>query len=49
MDAIGGQHVKWSEPGSERQRTNVFPHAWKIDPKDKHIYKIKHDYIQSHM
>jgi hypothetical protein len=22
---------------------------WKIDPKDKHIHKNKHDHIQTHM
>jgi hypothetical protein len=32
-------HVKWSKPGSERQRPHEFCHTWKIEPKDKHIHK----------
>jgi hypothetical protein len=38
--------VKRSKPGSERQSLHVFPHMWKIDPKDKHIHKYC-VYIQS--
>jgi hypothetical protein len=30
-DAIGGHHVKWSKPGSERQSFHVFSHKWEID------------------
>jgi hypothetical protein len=48
MDAIWG-HVMWSKPGSETQRSHVFFHMWKIEPKDKHIHKTKHDYIQTYM
>jgi hypothetical protein len=46
---MGGHHIKWSKPGSERQKLRIFSHTWKIDPKDKHIHKHKHDYIQTHM
>jgi hypothetical protein len=46
MDAIGGHHVKGGKPGSERQKACVFSHMWKIDPKDKHTCKNKHDRIQ---
>jgi hypothetical protein len=36
---------KWMElettmPGSERQRSHVFSHIWKADPKVKHIHKL---------
>jgi hypothetical protein len=31
MDAIGGHHVKWSKPGSERQMLHVFSHIWEIN------------------
>jgi hypothetical protein len=48
MDTIGG-HVKWSKPGSEKQRLHVFLHMWKIDPKDKHIHKNEHEHIQTFM
>jgi hypothetical protein len=34
-----------SKPGSERQSLHVFSHMWKIDPKDKCIYKKKHIHI----
>jgi hypothetical protein len=37
----------WSKPGSETQRPHDFSYTWKIDPKDKHIYKNKHDHIQT--
>jgi hypothetical protein len=40
MDAIAG---------SERLSPHVFFHMWKIDPKDKHIQKTKHDHIQTQM
>jgi hypothetical protein len=49
MNAIGGHHVKWSKPGSERKRPHVFSHTWKVDPKDKHIHKNKHDHTQTHI
>jgi hypothetical protein len=26
-----------------------FSHMWKIDPKDKHIHKNKHDHLQTHV
>jgi hypothetical protein len=35
MDIIGGHYVKWSKPGSERQRLHVFSHKWKIIQKTK--------------
>jgi hypothetical protein len=35
-------HVKCSNPGSERQKSYVFSHMWKIDPKDNLIPKYKH-------
>jgi hypothetical protein len=28
---------------------HVFSRMWKIDSKDKHIHKIKHGYVQTHM
>jgi hypothetical protein len=28
---------------------HVFSHMWKIDPKDKHLHKTKHDHIQTQM
>jgi hypothetical protein len=31
MGVIGGHHVKWSKPGSERQSYHVFSPTWKID------------------
>jgi hypothetical protein len=40
---------KLSKPGSERQRPHVFSYMWKIDPKDKHILKNKHDHIQTYI
>jgi hypothetical protein len=49
MDAIGGYHVKSCKLGSERQRLHVLSQKWKIDPKEKHIYKNKHDNVQTHM
>jgi hypothetical protein len=49
MDTIGGHHVKQSKTGSERKRSYVFCHMWKIDPKDKHMPKNKHDHIQTQM
>jgi hypothetical protein len=33
----------------QKNRSHVFSHMWKIDPKDKHIHKNKHDHIQTHM
>jgi hypothetical protein len=38
-----------SKPGSERQRLHVFSHMRKIDPKNKHIHKTKHDHIPTQM
>jgi hypothetical protein len=29
------------KPGSGRHRSHVLFHMWKMDPKDKHIYKEK--------
>jgi hypothetical protein len=26
---------------------HVFSHTWKMDPKDKHIHKNKHDHTQT--
>jgi hypothetical protein len=49
MDTTGGHNVKWSKPGSETQRPHVFSNIWKIDPKDKHIHKNKHDHTQTEM
>jgi hypothetical protein len=49
MDVIGGHHVKWSKPGSDRQRPHVFCCMWKIDPKDKHIHNNRHDHTQTYM
>jgi hypothetical protein len=49
MDAIGELHVKCGKLGSERQRPHIFLHMWKIDPKDKHIHRNKHEHIQTHM
>jgi hypothetical protein len=49
MDAIGGHNVKCNKPGSERQRPHASFHMWKINAKDKHIHKNKHNYIQAHM
>jgi hypothetical protein len=34
---------------SQAQRLHVFSHMWKTNPKDKHIYKNKHDHIQIQM
>jgi hypothetical protein len=47
MDGTGVHQVKKSRPGLERQRSHVFSHMWKTDPKDKcmHIYKQDHLYI----
>jgi hypothetical protein len=42
MDRTGDRYVKWSKPGSERQK---FSHIWKIVPKDKCIHKYKDDYV----
>jgi hypothetical protein len=46
MDAVEAHQAK---PGSETQMQHVFSHMLKIDPKDKHIHKNKHDHIQTHM
>jgi hypothetical protein len=43
MDGTGAHHVKLGKPDSERQRSYVFFHMWKIDPNDKCIHKHKHD------
>jgi hypothetical protein len=48
MSAIGRHHVKWSEPGAERQKMHVFSQMWKIDARDKQIHKNKHGHIQTH-
>jgi hypothetical protein len=48
MDAIGGHDVKWSKPGSETQKSHIFSHMWKTDPKIN-IHKNKHDHIQTYM
>jgi hypothetical protein len=47
MDAIGGHQVKWSRSGPETQRPHVSSYMWKIDPKDKHIHRKKHDHTQT--
>jgi hypothetical protein len=36
-DGIREHHVK---PGSEDQRSHVFPHMWKLDLKDKCIPNV---------
>jgi hypothetical protein len=46
MDATGDYHVNRSKLGSERQKSHVFSHMWKIDPKDKCIHKYKHDHLE---
>jgi hypothetical protein len=38
--------VSWAQ---ERQKTYVFSHMEKIDPKDKYINKNKHDHVQIYM
>jgi hypothetical protein len=45
MNETEGYHVKQSKPTSERQRSHIFSHMWKMDPKDKCIHKYKHDQI----
>jgi hypothetical protein len=37
MDGIG-TYVKWSKPGSERQRPHVFYYMGKTDTKDEHTH-----------
>jgi hypothetical protein len=32
---------------TQKEKSHVFTHMWKIDPKDKHIHKNKHDHIQT--
>jgi hypothetical protein len=34
---------------TQKEKDHMFSLAWKIDPKDKHIHKNKHDHIQIHM
>jgi hypothetical protein len=34
---------------AQKDKGHMFSHMWKIDPKDKHIQKNKHDHIQTHM
>jgi hypothetical protein len=34
---------------SQTQIDKVFSHTWKIDSKNKHIHKNKHDHIQTRM
>jgi hypothetical protein len=34
---------------AQKQKLHVFPCTWKIDAKDKHVHKNKHDHIQTHM
>jgi hypothetical protein len=48
MDGTGDHHVKQSKQGSEIQRLHVFSHMSKIDLKDKHIHKYKHNGTQTH-
>jgi hypothetical protein len=42
-------HVKWSKLGSERQKSCVFSHMWKVDPNDKNTqmqaWSYTHTYI----
>jgi hypothetical protein len=45
MDGTEAHHIKPSKPSSERQRSHVFFHMWKLDLKDKHIHKYIHDHI----
>jgi hypothetical protein len=50
MDAIGMIVLsEVSQPGSGRQRTHVFSHMCRTDPKEKQIHKFKHDDIQTHV
>jgi hypothetical protein len=37
------------KPSSEKQRPHIFCQMWKIDSKDKHIHKNKHDHIQTYV
>jgi hypothetical protein len=46
MDAIGGHQVKRDKSGSKTQKTPVFSHTWKIDPKIN-IHKNKYDLMQT--
>jgi hypothetical protein len=43
------EEIMLSKPGSETQRPRVFSHIWKLDLKDKHIHKNRHDQIQTQM
>jgi hypothetical protein len=43
MDGTEDYHVRQSKPGSERQRSHVFSHMWKLDLKNKCIYKCVYD------
>jgi hypothetical protein len=47
MNTIRGHYVKCIKPGSERQRLNVFSYTWKIDTKNNHLHKNKHDHVQT--
>jgi hypothetical protein len=33
----------------EKDKGHVVSYMWKIDPKDKHIHKNKHNHIQIYM
>jgi hypothetical protein len=39
MNTIGGHHVKWSKPGSDRQRILVFSHMWEVDTIQATLWK----------
>jgi hypothetical protein len=50
MNRTGDHHVKKSKPESEEQRLLVFPPTWKLNIKDKCIYKYIYGiYIYTHI
>jgi hypothetical protein len=48
MDAVGG-HVKWSKPGSERQKLHLIPPMWKRDPNINNYTKQTLWYANPHL
>jgi hypothetical protein len=43
MNGTGDHHVNQNKPGSEGQRSHVFPHMWMLGLQDKGIPKCIHD------
>jgi hypothetical protein len=45
MNKSRDNHVKGNKPGSEGQRSYVFPHMWNLDLKYMYVYVYVHMHI----